>query len=126
MVSNEHDLWKEIIDSKYGLEIGRSHSHMKSQSWWWRDLCKACGDGEEKGWFQEAIRWKVELRDKVKFWKDSWVGNIMLSNMYPRLYSLSLNQGLMVSEVGKWEENVSQLRWRRARFDWEAERSRTS
>jgi len=67
MVSNEQGLWKEIIDSKYGLEVSRSHSHMKAQSWWWRDLCKVYGDGEEKGWFQEGIPRKVGLGDKVRF-----------------------------------------------------------
>jgi len=70
MVSKEQGKWKDIIDSKY-LELGRSQTRMKYQSWWWRDLCKVCGDGEEEGWFQEALRWKVGLGDKVRFWEDA-------------------------------------------------------
>jgi len=42
--------------------------------------------------------------------------------MFPRLFSLSLNQGKKVEEVGEWEYEVWRWRlgWRRARFEWES------
>ena len=41
--------------------------------------------------------------------------------MFPRLYSLSLDQGQAVGEVGEWinSEWRWSLKWRRARFEWE-------
>lgn len=44
--------------------------------------------------------------DKFKFWEDVWVGNNMLMSLYPRLHSISLDQGLMVGEVGEWEDSI--------------------
>ena len=45
----------------------------------------------------------------MKFWEDVWIGNSNLKTLYPRLFSLSLNQGLKVSEVGEWVDAV--WRW---------------
>jgi len=35
--------------SQYDPELGHSQINMKSQSWWWRDLSKSCGEGEDGG-----------------------------------------------------------------------------
>jgi len=96
---------------------------VKLQSWWWRDLCKSYGEGEELGWFHGALGWKVGSGDKVRFWEDTWNGSSPLKVVYPRLFSLSLNQGQKVPEVGVWEDDVWHwtFRWIRARFQWESE-----
>jgi len=59
---------------------------------------------------------------KQKFWEDVWVGNSDLKSLFPKLYSLSLNQGHTVGKVGEWVESEWRwcLRWRRTRFEWEA------
>jgi len=49
LVSKEQGKWKDILASKYDLESGRSQTNVKFQSWWWRDLSKVCGDGEDQG-----------------------------------------------------------------------------
>ena len=114
--------WKDILVSKYGLKLGRSQSNVNFQSWWWRDLCKVCGDGEDQGWFQEALVGKVGSGDIIRFWEDAWVGNSKIVNLYPRLYSLSKDQRKKVGEVEVWEDLGWQwrLRWRRVRFVWES------
>lgn len=50
------------------------------------------------------------------------MGDTKLISLYPRLHSISMDQGLTVGEVGQWEVIVWKLRlsWRRARFDWES------
>jgi len=95
---------------------------VKYQSWWWRDLSKVCREGGGFGCFQEELGWKLGSGDKARFWEDVWVGNINLKTLYPRLFSLSLNQGQKVEEVGVWEESVWwwSLRWRHVRFEWES------
>jgi len=82
---------------------------------------RVCKEGRGERWFQEEVGWKLGSGDRVRFWEDMWVGNSTLKTMFPRLYSLSLNQGQKVEEVGVWEDSAWQwtLRWRRARFEWE-------
>jgi len=43
-------------------------------------------------------------------------------SLYPRMYSMSLDQGKTVGEVGVWDDSgwTWQLRWRRTRFEWKA------
>jgi len=99
-ISQEEGRWKELLDSKYGLEPGGVHTLVKLQSWWWKDLYKVCKEGEGKGWFQEELSWKLGCGDKVKFWEEVWVGSSDLKSLFPRLFFLSLNKGQTVGEVG--------------------------
>ena len=75
-----------------------------------------CKEGGGQGWFQEEFSWELGCGDKVKFWEEVWVDSNDLKSMFPRLYSLSLNQGQTVGEVGvlinsKWRWSMG---WRRA------------
>jgi len=121
-ISQEEGRWKEILVSKYGLEPGNAQTPVKLQSWWWRDLSKVCKEGGGKGRFQEELSWELGGGDKVKLWEEVWVGSNDLKSMFPRLYSLSLNHGQTVGEVGVWinSEWRWSLGWRRARFEWES------
>jgi len=60
--------------------------------------------------------------DKVRFWEDDWLGRGNLISMYPRLFSLSMDQGKTVREVGVWVYSMWRwrLKWRRVRFEWES------
>ncbi|XP_068466531.1 uncharacterized mitochondrial protein AtMg00310-like [Phaseolus vulgaris] len=121
IVSEEKGRWKDLLVSKYGMNLDRSLGPVKFQSWWWRDLQKVCTEGEGGGWFHNQLVWKVGGGEKVNFWEDVWIDNINLKSLYPRLFSLSLDQGLMVIEVGEWVGAAWRwnLRWRRDRFEWE-------
>jgi len=122
MQSDEKGKWKDILESKYGTVDGSIHCHRKFQSWWWRDISKACGEGDEVGWYQQALSWKIGYANKARFWEDAWVENVNISTLFPRLHSLSLDQGLKVGEVGEWGELGWQWRhnWRRSMFVWES------
>jgi len=82
---------------------------------------KVCWKGGGDWWFKKEVGWKLGKGDKARFWVDVWTGNANLKTLFPRLFSLSLNKGQKVGEVGVWEESVWQwkLRWRRDRFEWE-------
>ena len=54
-ISDDKGRWKEVLDSKYGLDPSIVHIPVKSQSWWWRDLLKVCKEGGGDGWFQEQV-----------------------------------------------------------------------
>jgi len=122
LIAEEKGRWKEMVVSKYGQGSEVSRIPVKLQSWWWRDLVKVCEPDGDGGWFQKEVGWKLGCRDKVRFWEDIWNGNSSLKILFPRLYSLSLNQGQKVEEMGRWDDGVWRwnLRWRRARFEWES------
>jgi len=73
-------------------------------------LSKIYGEGEEEGWFQATLQWKIGSGDKVTFWEDAWLGRYNLITLYSRLFSLSLDQGMIVGEVKVWES--SEWHWR--------------
>jgi len=106
LVSEERGKWKDILISKYGAESCRHQMPKKYQSWCWRDLSKVCGEGNVEGWFKEALVWKLGVGDKVRFWKDVWLGNNKLISLYLRLHFISLDKGLKVGEVGEWKNSV--------------------
>ena len=121
IMSNEGGKWMEIISSKYSSSAENIQLRLKDQSWWWKYIIKVCGEGVANGWFQKTIGWKVGNGAVVRLWEDLWLGNECLRSAYPRLFSLSLDQGKKVGEVGEWEENRWRwnLNWRRVRFQWE-------
>ena len=123
LLADEKGRWKDLLASKYGSSLNVLHSLVKFQSLWWRDLFKACGEDGGDGWFSKEIGWKLGCGDKVKFWEDIWTGNSSLKSLYPRLFSLSLDQGQKVEEAGVWTNSVWQwcLRWRRSIYVWESE-----
>ena len=85
-------------------------------------MAKIGGDGVEEGWFKKATMWKLGNGASVRFWEDAWLCSTSLKTMYPRLYSLSCDQGKSVREVGNWEEDRWrwEVSWRRDRFEWES------
>ena len=121
-LSEENGRWKKLLDSKYELAMESSPTPVKYQSCWWRDLSKLCKEGGGQGWFKEELSWKIGRGDKAKFWEDFWIGSVDLRSLFPRLYSLSVNQGNTVGQMGEWDGKKWKwdLRWRRGRFEWES------
>jgi len=68
-------------------------------------LAQCLSGGWRRRVVHKEIGWKLGCGDKIKFWEDVWIGNCNLKTLFPRLYSLSLNQGQKVEEVGVWEES---------------------
>jgi len=121
----EHLEREREMERMLGINVwhgARRRSHPTgNQSWWWRDLVKVCRKGGGDGWFKKEVGWKLGKGDKARFWEDVWTGNVSLKTLYPRLFSLSLNKGQKVGEVGPWKDSEWQwkLSWRRDRFEWE-------
>jgi len=123
VISQDEGKWREVLESKYGVELECPQLPVKYQSWWWRDLVKVCREGGGEGWFQKEVHWKLGRGDKVRFWEDVWIGDTSLKSLFQRLYSLSVNQEHKIEDVGAWEgsEWKWKLEWRRDRFEWESE-----
>jgi hypothetical protein len=66
---------------------------------------------------------KLGRGNKIKFWKEVWIGEQSLQQRFPRLFGVSLQQESLIHEMGerrngewRWE-----LLWRRNFFVWERE-----
>ena len=91
-----------MLMSKYGMEPDHNRQQVNLMSWWWRDLSKACCEGEGNGWFRNETGWRVGAGDTISFWNGICGGNKSLKDAFPRLFSISLDQWKNGGEVGVW------------------------
>jgi hypothetical protein len=54
-------------------------------------------------------------------WKDAWLGDVILKDRFPCLFSISTLKDAKVAEAGSWVNNnwCWVLTWRRNFFAWE-------
>jgi len=107
--------WKKVVVSKY-VDCSQS----SCQSWWWRDLCNICEEGQTESWFNKQVSWKVGNRKDICFWDDPWLDVVPLKQKYPMLLFISEDKYKSIQQVGLWEESTWKwnLRWRRASLKW--------
>jgi hypothetical protein len=121
-------LWKEILVAKYGNHIvdhvvWSNRRIPGSSSSWWKEICTLEGVVPLKNWLGDSIVRKVGNGGSTLFWSSNWIGGASLSNLFPRLFSLSNHKEGTVDEffasdgVGvKWF-----FSWRRPLFLWETD-----
>ncbi|GAU48796.1 hypothetical protein TSUD_141140 [Trifolium subterraneum] len=95
MLGEDDLLWKRVLEARYGvvacpkLTIGRM-----------------VGLGEERGrvgdWILDVFKKKLGNGGSTRFWLDHWVGVAPLKEVFPRLYSISLQMDLTIQEMGEW------------------------
>ena len=63
---------------------------------------------------------KVGNGNSVRFWHERWSEAGMLKRAFPRLYTLSLQKNLFISQMGDWHEESWEwnLTWRRTLYEW--------
>jgi hypothetical protein len=76
LLSEEDAVWINVIKAKYGVETTINTRLVEvgavaMASPWWGDLCKMDKDG---GWFANMAVKKLGRGNKIKFWKEVWVG----------------------------------------------------
>ncbi|KAK2435218.1 hypothetical protein QL285_020294 [Trifolium repens] len=118
--------WKLVLEAKYGgvgrpsLSIGR----MDKASLWWRDLV---GLGVVRGvtedWLNNVFVQNIGDGRDTLFWHYNWCVGSPLAELFPRLFSISLQVDANIKEMGVWSSGVWiwQLKWRRPFFVWEEE-----
>jgi hypothetical protein len=71
-------------------------------------------------WFSQQVVKVMGNGEHTRFWEDRWVGDATLSELFPRLFSISMQKEVSVARmrnqnsVGSWD-----LIWRRRLFEWE-------
>jgi hypothetical protein len=118
-------VWTNVIKVKYGVETTintrlEEVGAVAMVSPWWGNLCKMDKDG---AWFANMAVKKLGRGNKIKFWKEVWVGEQSLQQRFPRLFGVSLQQESLIHEMRERrnEEWRWELLWRRNFFVWERE-----
>jgi hypothetical protein len=130
LLTSKDSLCSLVLKAKYGENICFSpnlanEGHLNIASIWWKDLCtlgriSIVDDGD---WCRDIMIKTLGNGGGTRFWVDIWVGNIPLCDLFPRLFSVSLQPNLFVNQMGEWREEGWRwnFKWRRKLFVWEDE-----
>jgi hypothetical protein len=111
-----------VIVAKYGVgAVGNIRLEVEDfqtrASVWCCDVCRL---DRGIGWFSHLAVKKMGNGNKIKFWKDVWIGDQSLEVRFPRLFGIFVQQDETVGNIGRWEHGGWRwgLMWRR-HFVWE-------
>lgn len=117
-------LWKRILLFVHrfkGLKASfEAFSEVKAGMW--SQLLKNDEDTSKiRSIVEEGIKLRLGNGVSFKFWHDNWCNVGPLRVAFPRLYTISLQKHLFVSQMGIWRDGVWEwlLSWRRNLYDWE-------
>jgi len=126
LLQEDQPLWKRVLVDKYGDHVkgvapGEGTRWPRFTSLWWRNLM-SLEEGHGDNWFTNRLRRKIGNGNNTSFWKDRWVGEAPIRNIFPRLFSISNQKEAKVKEVVTWQGGGRSwnLTWRRLPFSWEA------
>jgi hypothetical protein len=127
LFDNNEAVWKEVIKSKYGNNaVGRVELGDDCKPWyaslWWKDICSV-GTNLEINWFSRNVFKKLGNGGQTSFWSDIWIGEALLKERFPRLFSISSQKEAVVMDVRNQSVTEGSWRflWRRRLFAWEEE-----
>lgn len=82
---------------------------------WWRDLCYMCVANDDTKWFDNLFKWRIGSDNKAYFWIYNWLEEQSLAHTYSRLFVLSMQQNLLIQDMGIWEDGTCKwnLCWRK-------------
>jgi len=109
--------------SKYGgwrcLKEWRVSNNKVSR--WCNDLKEIWKSEGWRGKFENRFKWEVGNGRDILFWEDNWLGSGALKSRYLRLFSLSVNKEVSLSDSRVYDNNVWvwRLNWRKGLFVWE-------
>ncbi|XP_068485032.1 uncharacterized protein [Phaseolus vulgaris] len=105
MGSAEKGLWKDVLESKYGLwsmTNSFTSNRIRYKSRWWNDLSKVNISDQEDNWINSNMVWQLGSGDKIKFWEDEWLANGQLKGRYERIYNNSDLKDKTIENFGNW------------------------
>jgi hypothetical protein len=82
----EHSLWRQVIESKYGIKRGGWCSD-EARGPYGMSLLRNIGNGW--GSFSNLLSYKVGNGSLISFWHDVWCGIEPIKHSFPQLYSIA-------------------------------------
>lgn len=72
-------------------------------------------------WFNGTAEWKIGGGENIKFWHDTWFGQVPLENTYPGIFLYSTHTKNTIGSIGVWIGGIWKwnLIWHREGFEWE-------
>ncbi|RVW72592.1 Transposon TX1 uncharacterized 149 kDa protein [Vitis vinifera] len=111
-------MWKRVLVAKYGQEDFGWRTKKANGAFGvglWKEIMK------EADWCWNNMTFKVGKGTKIRFWKDTWCGDVELARRFPQLFSVAAQKGATVGDL--WDQNAGQgewnLRFLRSFNDWE-------
>ena len=117
-LQNPDSMWCKVVREKYGyrknlslldLSVPRSGGP-------WKQICAAIfHNAEAKSIVINGVRKSIGSGASTLFWHDPWVSKIPLKVLFPRLFSIAINQNSTVACYGFWDgyQWVWSFEWRR-------------
>jgi len=111
-----NDFWKLVLKARYEeqevkdfVEQGRVGSYKALA--WWKAICEVGNHGANEicaqgNWFEDGITRRLGNGSSILFWKDKWLSDVPLSQLFLRFFKISVQKELVVNQVGKWESEV--------------------
>ncbi|KAE8682317.1 Polynucleotide adenylyltransferase family protein isoform 4 [Hibiscus syriacus] len=125
--SEKDSWWKRVVCCVNNLDPNskKVESSLTARaSWIWRGVINNFFSNDGFGvCIRSNLRWKTGNGHYVAFWNDAWLGEVPLKDLFPRLYTLSMNkEGKVVefreSNAAGW---VWDIQFRRNLVDWEVD-----
>ena len=112
------NLWKQVITTKHGQDDHGWRSKKASGAVGvgvWKEILK------ESDWCWENLVFLVGKGSKIKFWKDTWCTDTLLSHCFNHLFVLAAHRDATIEEM--WDQISGQGDWNlvfvRDFNDWE-------
>nr|GEV32311.1 RNA-directed DNA polymerase, eukaryota [Tanacetum cinerariifolium] len=97
--SKDSSLWYRVIKAMYGDCGALNNTGTFVRSSTWTTIVRECGNLSSKGInLLSHIKKKVGNGANTSFWVDSWVSDIPLMQLYPRMFALDCNKISTVEE----------------------------
>lgn len=108
-LKQDKELWHEILKSRYGVEAKglcklNLNDAIKYGSAWWKAICRVGSYNNSEDWLKKGLKMKLGVRNKVRFWEDIWYDLVSMSELFPRLYSVSDDKNKVIQNMGMWVE----------------------
>ncbi|XP_025636059.1 uncharacterized protein [Arachis hypogaea] len=122
----ECPLWKKVVCSCYDLKPNMmlSSQQMPTKGGPWKDICQLqLKDSNVRDKLITGLSMEVGDGRRTLFWKDVSLQGGSLRLRFPRLFSISNQQGSVIGDCGFWDglEWVWNFQWRRGLYQWELE-----
>ncbi|WKA12713.1 hypothetical protein VitviT2T_030072 [Vitis vinifera] len=112
------EMWKRVLVAKYEQEEFGWRTKKTNGAFGvglWKEIMK------EAYWCWNNMTLKVGKGTKIRFWKDTWCGDVELARRFPQLFNVAAQKSATVGEL--WDQNAGQggwnLRFFRSFNDWE-------
>ncbi|XP_057739856.1 uncharacterized protein LOC130956947 [Arachis stenosperma] len=99
-------LWKKIVCSCNQLDptVMLSNQPVRPRGGPWKDICQLnIKDQQARDMMIRGLLMEVGNGRNIRFWEDAWLQDGSLKECFPRLFSVSNQQGSVIGDCGFWD-----------------------